>query len=239
MIKVSCIIAVLNSHRIVRKQLLHFAAMPLPESVELIIMDDGSNPPLSFPDSGIKNFRLLQTNDTRLWTQGLARMEGARHAIGEYLFFTDIDHVISKAAIEASLVFTGDRMMFRREFGILTNTGRIVQNVDALLRFGLSQRIVRRRGVSAGCHMNTFLIRKSAWFEIGQYSLIRASSQKHTMGEDRDFNRRWSRAVRTGKYQAASMGPAIYVYPIGRFRDDGDVNPFGLFHDSPRDDLGG
>ncbi len=238
MIKVSCVIAVLNSHRVVRKQLRYFAAMPLPADVELIIMDDGSNPPLSFPDIELKNFRLLQTNDTRLWTQGLARMKGSRHAVGEYLFFTDIDHVISKAAIEASLAFTGDRMMFRREFGLLTNSGRVTQHADALRRFGLAAWRYRRRKLSAGCHMNTFLIRRTAWFQIGQYSLARASSQKHTMGEDREFNRRWSRAVAKGRFQPAVTGPAIYVYPIGRFRDDGDVNPFGLFHDSPRDDLG-
>ena len=45
-IKLSIIIPVLNSHEIVRRQIAHFKKMNLPDDVELIIVDDGSDPPL-------------------------------------------------------------------------------------------------------------------------------------------------------------------------------------------------
>lgn len=235
--KVSIIVAVLNSHTIVERQIRHFAKMPLPDEAELIIMDDGSEPPLRAPDCAPKNFAIHATHDTRLWTQGLARMAGARLAQGEYLFFTDIDHIIPKDTIEACLAFTEDKMVFRREFALLSEDGDILQDAELLLDFGLSKHIFRRRKFRAGVHGNTFMIRKSVWFEIGEYSHVRAESQKHTMGEDREFNQRWGHAVQKGKYKLESFGPKIFVYPVGRFREDQDVNPFGLFHNSYRDDL--
>ena len=45
-IKLSIIIPVLNSHEIVRRQVEHFKRMDLSDDVELIIVDDGSDPPL-------------------------------------------------------------------------------------------------------------------------------------------------------------------------------------------------
>ena len=44
--KLSIIIPVLNSHEIVRRQIEHFKKMDLPDDIELIIVDDGSDPPL-------------------------------------------------------------------------------------------------------------------------------------------------------------------------------------------------
>jgi len=45
-IRLSIIIPVLNSHEIVRRQIAHFEKMDLPDDIELIIVDDGSDPPL-------------------------------------------------------------------------------------------------------------------------------------------------------------------------------------------------
>jgi hypothetical protein len=212
--------------------------MPLPDDCEFILMDDGSEPEIERPDWVLPNMTIVPTHDKRLWTQGLARMKGAELAKGEYLFFTDIDHIISKEALDAARNFKEDRMLFPRFFGIFSNSGDIINDDQSMLDFGLSRNRYRRRRLSGGVHMNTFVIRKAVWFEIGQYSLCRASSQVHTMGEDREFNKRWSRAVRKGKYISHSIGPKIYVYPVGRFRDDGNVNPYGLFHNQPRNDLG-
>lgn len=236
--KVSIIISVFNSHKVVRKYFLYLSKMPLPDDCEFILMDDGSDYPIEMPPGMPPNMRIIPTNDKRLWTQGLARMKGASEAKGEYLFFTDIDHIISKEALDAARNFKEDRMLFPRYFGVLSNLGWLINDDKSMLDFGLSKSRYRRRKLSGGVHMNTFVIRKSVWFEIGQYSLGRASSQVHTMGEDREFNKRWNRAVRAGKYISHSIGPKIYVYPVGRFRDDGNVNPYGLFHSQPRNDLG-
>ena len=91
--KVSIVIAVLNSHRIVRRQIRHFRRMRLPDDIEIIIIDDGSNPRLQdilAPPNSVPNIYIYATNDFRPWTQGLARNMGAKLAQGEYLFFTDI-----------------------------------------------------------------------------------------------------------------------------------------------------
>ena len=79
--KLSIIIAILNSHEIVRRQYLHFERMGLPDDVEIIFVDDGSHPPLEPPK--IKNFTMLYTYDKRQWTTGIARNIGARHAKGD------------------------------------------------------------------------------------------------------------------------------------------------------------
>ncbi len=84
--KVSVVIAVLNSHQVVVRQIRHFKRMRLPKDVEIILVDDGSNPPLNYETCGLRNLRILYTNDKRPWTQGLARNMGAKVAKGEYLF---------------------------------------------------------------------------------------------------------------------------------------------------------
>ena len=40
--KLSIVIPVLNSHEVVRRQCLHFAKMPLPDDVEVVLVDDGA-----------------------------------------------------------------------------------------------------------------------------------------------------------------------------------------------------
>ena len=42
--RLSIIIPVLNSHEVVRRQLLHFERIGLPPDTELILVDDGSDP---------------------------------------------------------------------------------------------------------------------------------------------------------------------------------------------------
>lgn len=236
--KVSIIISVLNSHLVVKRQIRHFRRLRLPDDVEIIFMDDGSDPPLEFGDMGLRNFTIHKTHDKRLWTQGLARNKAAELAKGEFLFMTDIDHIITGPAIRAARSFDGDRMVFHRWFGILSARGAIITDLPSLYKFGLSRnRVASRRGLSGGYHGNTFCIRKTAFFELGMYSLIRANLQLHTMGEDREFRKRWDRGVERGSYKGDVAGPSIYFYPTGRFQELGENNPRGLFHDSHRNDL--
>ena len=76
---VSYIIPVLNSHEIVRRQILWWNRMNLPDDVEIIIVDDGSDPPL---EADTEVARIYRTHDTRPWTWALARNTGARIAKG-------------------------------------------------------------------------------------------------------------------------------------------------------------
>ncbi len=239
--KVSIVIAVLDSHKVVVRQIRHFKKMRLPKDVEIIFVDDGSNPPLDYQNCGLRNFKILYTNDKRPWTQGLARNVGAKVATGEYLFFTDIDHIITKEAIEDVLKFTGDKMSFYRYFGILDRRGNIVSDKKSILDFGLDPaRLKGRRGVSkdgdilAGSHGNTYAIRKTIFDKIGGYERRYCESMFHVGGryqsEESKFNSRFNRLMYSGQVVGPTIGSKIYCYPVSKFRTDRNNNPFGLFH---------
>lgn len=225
--QLSIVIAVLDSHEIVRRQYEHWASLCFPDSVEVIVVDDGSNPPLfeSMPYTG-----MIATNDSRRWTQGLARMKGIEAAQGEYIFCTDIDHIISKEAIDFALTFTGDKAVFQRRFAYLDEDGNLVRDKDKLLEWGLLPSAIRDAELSDGVHGNTWLMRKELFWELGGYSLERCNSGTHLQGEDRDFNHRYTKAVEQGKAKPQVKGPPIYFFPMGRYHVTGDENPFGLFH---------
>jgi len=234
-VKVSIIIAVLNSHKVVVRQLRHFKKMNLPSSVEIIFVDDGSNPPLNYENCGLRNFRIYYTYDKRPWTQGLARNLGASEANGEYIFFTDIDHIITKEAIEDVLAFGGDKMVFPRYYGILSRLGDIVSDRDSMLRFGLDKSRMRgKRGFMAGFHGNTYAIRKSIFDQIGGYNPAYCTKGYHMGGkgwsEESYFNAVYRKMTKKGEVREEMVGSKIYFYPTGKFRTDGSNNPFGLFH---------
>jgi hypothetical protein len=184
----------------------------------------------------LKNFYIYYTNDKRPWTQGLARNLGASKAKGEFLFFTDIDHIITKEAIMDVLAFEGDKMTFVRRFGILSRHGDIISDVQSMLDFGLNPIRTRgHRGATGGVHGNTYAIRKTIFDIIGGYD-VRFCEQGFHMGgrfmsEERKFNIKWVSIVRRGLApKGEKMGSEIYHYPVSKFRTDGDPNPFGLFH---------
>lgn len=234
MIKVSVVMNVLNSHEVVRRQIEYYKKMGLPNNIEVIFVDDGSNPPLSFPDCGLRNLSIYYTNDKRPWTQGLARNLGAEKAQGEYIMFTDIDHFYSKDSIEAVSCFTGDKMVFLRYYAILDENGDVVDDINKMIEFGLDpNRIKGRRGVTAGFHGNSYAIRKNVFWMLGGYKERWCNGMMHQgkrKGEDSFFNWKYTKAVHANIFKPAEVGPKMYMFPIGKFRTDGDNNPFGLFH---------
>ena len=214
--KLSIIFSVYNSHEIVRRQFIHFKKMELP--FELIIVDDGSIPTIEQA--------LYHTNSNLAWTQGLGRNLGASKAEGEYLFMSDIDHIISKEAIEDALNFTGNKMIFRRQIGILDENGNIRQDKETLKDWGYN-----KDKLDASVHGNTFVMRKDIFDKLGGYEPKTCTRGYHPVsrqGDDCYFNAKWNRAYRGIK---PMVGSDIYMFPIGRFREDGDLNPKGLFHD--------
>lgn len=234
--KVSIVIPVLNSHEVVRRQIEHFKKMDLPDDIEIIFMDDGSNPPLSFPDCRLKNFNIYPTNEKRPWTECLARNKGAKIAKGKYLLMTDIDHILTKEVIDAVYHFNGDMMSFPRFLAILDEEGNFTQDIDVLFKYGLSRRFHKRRGLNAGRHGNTFAIKKSIFDEMGGYS-ERVVLRPWHEGADRYFKREWRKRVASGKCKPEEGGPPMYTFPVGRFCGDGtdiDYNPLGLFNNLKR-----
>ncbi|MFA5830884.1 MAG: glycosyltransferase [Candidatus Paceibacterota bacterium] len=231
--KVSIIIAFYNSHGVVARQVKHFASMNLPDDIEFIFVDDGSNPPHNVEDYNLKNLRIHHTNDKRPWTQGIARNAGAKLAKGEYLFLTDIDQILSKEAIMDVYKFTGDKMVFPRHLGVLLEDGTLTQDTAVLEEYGMDMsRLGTKRGLYASVHGNTYAIKRSTFELIGGYDPRHCLYGHHAgerQGEDSIFNREWSRyAAKRGILQ--ELGSKVYIFPIGRYNVKGDLNPKGLFH---------
>ena len=218
--KLSVVISVYNSHEIVRRQLLHFKKMGLP--IEIIIVDDNSYPPIK----GAK----IRTDNRLAWTQGLARNLGAKVAKGKYLFMTDIDHIISREALEDALNFEGNKMIFRRQVAVLDENGNIKQDKETLRAWGYE-----KESLDASVHGNTFVMKKETFEKLGGYSPETCSLGYHPIarsGDDCYFNAKWNRTFRG---QKPEVGRDIFVFPIGRFNKDGNLNPFGLFHNLSQD----
>lgn len=214
--KLSVVISVYNSHEIVRRQLIHLKKLNLP--FEIIIVDDNSTPPIEGA--------ALRTDNKLAWTQGLGRNAGASKATGEYILFTDIDHILSKEAIEDCLNFTGNKMIFRRQIAILDENGEVKQDKETLLDWGYE-----KENLDASVHGNTFCIKKSIFDDLGGYDPKTCTLGYHPTsrrGDDCFFNSKWNKKF---KGVPLSVGRDIYMFPIGRFNKTCDLNPKGLFHD--------
>jgi len=210
--KVSIVIAVLESREVLKRQTRYFRGLELPKDTEIIIVDDGSDPPLEV-DVEPQNFSLIQTNDFRPWSQPCARNFGAEYAKGEYLLMTDIDHMLSREAIEDVRNFSGDKMMFPRHWAILDAEGKIVQDKERLFEYGLSEELYEKRGLHAGHHANTFAMRKRIYEELDGYNEKFCGKYG---GDDTDFSRRYGQHHYSGKCERHRMGSRIYVYPDPR-----------------------
>lgn len=230
-ISVSVIITVLNSHGIVKRYLRHFKRMNLPDDVEIIIMDDGSDPPLRFPDHGVKNLNIYPTGDYRPWTQACARNLAAKIALGEYLLMTDIDHILTKDAIMSVRDFYGDKMVFPRRFGVLNINGKIVDDPDTLFRYGLSEKYRGRKKFFAGCHTNTFAMRKFLYIKLDGYHPRYCGIASGANHGDKSFYKKWAKCVGRGSCNGATVGPPIYVYPgMAKCKTLEEIDPLKLFH---------
>lgn len=231
--KLSIIIAVLNSHEIMRRHILHWEKADYPDNVEILIMDDGSNPPLAFPDHKVKNLRIIPTNDFRPWTVGIARNLGAKLAYGDYFFMLDIDYIITRQAVEMALNFPEDRMACRREFGVLDEQGNLTQDFTVLQQWGLPAERLRKKGAALPPHPNSFIIRKEAYWMMGGYDEERIL-RGYPTNEDNDLKRKWARLRDAGKVTISPDRPLLYMFPNGQFCGDKNYNPFGLFHELQR-----
>jgi len=236
--KISIIIAFYNSHGAVARQVKYFKAMNLSDDIEFIFVDDGSNPPHKIEDYDLKNLRIHATNDKRAWTQGLARNAGAMLSTGEYLLMTDMDHIISREAIDDVYKFNGDKMVFKRAFGVLLPDGKLSQDREVLKEYGLDiARFKSRRGLYISKHGNSFAMKKSIFEKIGGYNPRRCTYEYyagHRRTEDCFFNTAWKKHVSLSGYKE-EIGGTLYLFPIARYHVNGEFNPMGLFHNLSHD----
>jgi len=227
--KVSIIITVLNSHEVLRRQLLHFDKIGIPDDVEVIILDDGSNPKLEAePRSWLT---LHDTGDTREWTWAVARNTGAKLAKGDYFIMTDLDHIITREFIDIVRNFTGDHVRINREFAVIDEEGNLTQDRDVLEAYGLP----KSRPTKFNPHRNQFAMHKDLYWKIGGFREDRIG-KPYPQREDGDFASAWRKLHEKGEIRdyddlvGYDKRPILYMFPNGKYCGDVDFNPFNLFH---------
>jgi glycosyltransferase involved in cell wall biosynthesis len=235
--RVTIIHPVLNSHEIVRRQLLHYDKIGIPEDTEVIIVDDGSDPPIEAEPRPW--LRIIQTNDKRPWTSSLARNTTAPQAKGEYIIFADLDHIITKEIIELVRNFNGDFMRFNRAFAILDEEGNISQDLEVLREYGLSDHRIKKYGTFLNPHRNQYATRKDFFINVMKgYNERLILTKPYPQREDGNFSRRWDELHKAGKVRdfddivGYKHRANILLFPSGKYCEGGDVDadPKGLFH---------
>jgi len=226
--KISIVIPVLNSHEVLRRQLLYMEGF-IQGDTEIIIVDDGSDPPLEY--SGKLPLKFIRTNDTRPWTWALARNRGAREATGEWLVMFDLDHIITPELLDTVRGYDGDKVGFSRQFGVLTEEGKLSQDIDTLIKYGFPKERLRRKGLKITALPNNFAMKKKVFWDIGGYreDLV---ERPYPQGEDRNFKKSWCNWERENNGKYYEIRPITYMFPNGYKCGDFhvDFNPFNLFH---------
>jgi hypothetical protein len=144
--KLSIVIPVLDSHEIVRRQRIYWKRLLVMGGAEVILVDDGSDPPIEDAQ--------IYTTDKSAWTEHMATNLAVEMARGEYIFKTDIDHILSIEAISEALKLDEDILLrFKRKEAKLDDRGQVVE-------------IGRERKP----HSNTHVLKKSTFEKIGGYN---------------------------------------------------------------------
>jgi hypothetical protein len=159
MITHSFVVACLESYRMAEKQIRHMARI-LPDTWEMVFVDDGSEPAIEIPSERPVNFIHARRSDRQPgeWTQKVAINEGVALATGAYIVKNDIDHVFTREAIAAAEAFTGDMMLFHRQPGFLSDALEITP-----VEHSIYQTVVD----------DVFLMKRSIFMERGGYGNVR------------------------------------------------------------------
>ena len=122
-------------------------------------------------------------------------------ARGEWILFTDIDHILTNSVLDAAEEMSEEHPMihFRRHYGELDETGKLINiNPEELKP-----------------HMNTFVISKERFEALGGYD---ESFCGKYGGDDKDFLARYRKMF--GEEGMLSPTP-VFVYPpgVGKFHE--------------------
>ena len=151
--KLSIVIPVLDSHEIVKRQARYLSRYSNTK-MEIIFIDDGSSPPLDNNLLEKCGIRLLRTNDFSSWSEHMATNIGVQDAVGEYIFKTDIDHIITREALAEALNIEDDILLrFRRKPAKLNILSEILDI-----------------GKEIKPHSNTHVLKKSTFEQLGGYN---------------------------------------------------------------------
>jgi len=226
--KLSIIFPVLNSHEFVRRQIKYLSKLNL-EDVEVLIMDDGSNPPLMTRSKAVK---IIPTNDYRQWTQEIARNSGAKIAKGKNLILMDIDHILTQDAIDFCKDFDGDKVNFVRRFGILDENGNVDCTKETIKKAGVRRKWIPRQGLRyVPGHRNNFCMRKQLFWRLGGYKEhLAGKAYPYGGGPDAKWWAKWRLLRRNNRVVDCDYNPLVYFVPNGKYCGNMDADKLNLFH---------
>lgn len=159
--RISIVYPFYNNHVMLAKQLDHIGSLSqsIIDAVEYIFVDDGSKSPINL-DAPRFNAQVFRVRRDIKWNQDGARNIGAHHARGEWLLLADIDHIIPEETLREALTVEDDKIFtFRR---------------------------VDKNGTTLRPHLNSFLMKKKRYWEIGGYD----EDYRGTYGTDILWRRR-------------------------------------------------
>lgn len=228
--RLSIIIPTLDSHEVLRRQILYYSKTGLPEGVEIIVVDDGSKPPLQ---GSLDGLTIYATHDFRPWTQCRAMNIGATLAKGEFIIQSAIDHIITPELMEMCLASRFSFLRFKREFAVIDEHGNFTQDVETLERYGFDSGRIKKRGLRMPPHSGIYYIKRKLYWQIGGTPEDRTT---YPQREEAVIRRKISKLVNAGKIElyGDEDRPKVYMFPNGYYCGDKDYNPFGLFHSLSR-----
>lgn len=214
--KVALIFPVLQSYDVLERQVRYMNRLDLPAGWEVVIVDDGSIPAIDIKTEPLFDLTLVRTYDYRPWTQAKAVNIGVdKSQPSEYIWTLAIDHFISRDNVVDVNLFSGDKMVFPRLFGVLSKDGDVCTDELTLTRYGWVEN-ERKMGAGTGAAFGSFLIKRSIWNMLGGYNMDRFGGGKYG-GDDVDINHRYAALCRKGKATPHKLGSCMYVYPNARF----------------------
>ncbi len=102
-LRVSVVIPAHDCQEALERTLAGLAAQTYPAHLmEVVVADDGSDPPLRVPEITPANTRLVRVPDGR-WGRGWARQTGAAAAAGDILHWVDSDMILDRDHVEAHM----------------------------------------------------------------------------------------------------------------------------------------
>jgi hypothetical protein len=224
-VKLSIVTAILDSHEIVRRQVLHYNRMDLPPDVEIVWVDDGSEPPI---EADLRNGRIIRTGNKTPWSEHAARNRGGAEAKADMLFFADIDYILPREAIMRAREFTGDRMDIRRWLGVLDEAGVIRTDEGTLKAWKVRSRWLDR--VIPG-HRSQFVMSRKVFNQIGGYREdLAGTTHPGGGGAGNRFHSQWRYLRRLERAVLSDKKVDVLVFPSGQWCRGNDENPSGLFH---------
>ena len=197
--------------------------LKLPDSFEVIMVDDGSQPPIfgqrivEIPKPEF-NFIYGYRPDYRKWTKALAVNHGVDIAKGEYIQIFSIDHMITMEFIDfIADLDIDDRMRISPlfKYGTLDENGEL--------------HIIGKKLLVGS--MGSVAMRKENFVELGGYD--KKLVNVYPTGDDLEFDIRY---VRKFGRDSVIYGPTIYGFPK---EEDTDIYPTSMEEklDTKREDI--